>query len=177
MKGSGNSPKQNRPDQDRSWRDINSQDDNLNNSNRHNNNPPYDGSPETRSNPNTPGSGNQKSNDNNSKSTGAGVSGRPNSELSHSGNQGNNAPKYQEGPVPGGADNTRGENVPSREGHGGGAKKGKVDPEQHTPQGSHANPSDTRGADSSDKEFRNTQPNASTLKGHKDKEGLGNEKE
>ncbi|WP_242693127.1 hypothetical protein [Sabulibacter ruber] len=178
-KGKGdNSPKQHRPDQDRSWRDINSQDDQLNNSNRHNNNPPYEGSPETRSNPNTSGSQNQKSaNDDHSKSTGAGVSGRPNSELSHSGNQGKNAPNYQDGPVAGGADNTRGENKPSREGHGGGAKKGKVDPEKHTPQGSHSNPSDTRGADSSDKEFRNNQPNSSTLKGHKNEAGLGNEKE
>ncbi len=68
----------------------------------------------------------------------------------------------QEGPVAGGADNTRGENVPSREGHGGGAKKGKFDPEKHSPQGSNANASDDRGADSSDKEFRNNQPNDST---------------
>lgn len=67
-----------------------------------------------------------------------------------------------EGPVAGGADNTRGENVPSREGHSGGAKKGKFDPETHSPQGSHAAPSDERGADSSDKEFRNNQPNDST---------------
>jgi|GEM_PF-3016619 len=67
-----------------------------------------------------------------------------------------------EGPVAGGADNTRGENVPSQEGHGGGAKKGKLDPEKHSPQGSHANSSDDRGADSSDKEFRNNQPNDST---------------
>ncbi|MFD2247469.1 hypothetical protein [Pontibacter ruber] len=83
----------------------------------------------------------------------------------------------QSGPVAGGADNTRGENKPSREGSSGGAKAGKNTPNQNSPQGSHANPSDNRGADSSDKEFRNNQPNASTLKGHKNKEGLGNEKE
>jgi hypothetical protein len=40
-----------------------------------------------------------------------------------------------EGPVAGDATNTRGENVPSREGHSGGAKKGKFDPEVHSPQG------------------------------------------
>lgn len=68
----------------------------------------------------------------------------------------------QEGPVAGDATNTRGENVPSRDGHSGGAKKGKFDPEKHSPQGSHATPSDERGADSSDKEFRNNQPNDST---------------
>ena len=67
-----------------------------------------------------------------------------------------------EGPVAGDATNTRGENVPSREGHSGGAKKGKFDPEKHSPQGSKATPSDERGADSSDKEFRNNQPNDST---------------
>lgn len=84
-------------------------------------------------------------------------------------------PGQHEGPVAGGADNTRGENKPSREGHGAGAKKGKVDPEQHSPQGSHAAPSDTRGSDSSDKEFRNNQPNASTLKGYKNSEDSGSE--
>jgi hypothetical protein len=79
-----------------------------------------------------------------------------------------------EGPVAGGADNTRGENVPSREGSGGGAKKGKSRAGSDYPQGSHANPSDTsRGADSSDKEFRNNQPNASTLKGNKSNEDEG----
>jgi hypothetical protein len=81
----------------------------------------------------------------------------------------------QEGPVAGGADNTRGENVPSTEGHGGGAKKGKPDAHPQSPQGAHANPSDSRGADSSDKEFRNNQPNASTMKGYKDSSGLGKE--
>ncbi|WP_225986537.1 hypothetical protein [Rufibacter sp. LB8] len=177
-KGRGeDSPKQNRPTQDNSYRDINNQDDQLNNSNRHNNNPPYEGSPETQQNKN-PSNRNTGDNSNNQNTdTGEGVSGRPNSELNHSGTQGNNAPNYQDGPVAGGADNTRGENVPSREGQGGGAKHGKHDPEQHSPQGSNANWSDTRGADSSDKEFKNNQPNASTLKGHKDKEGLGNEKE
>ncbi len=83
----------------------------------------------------------------------------------------------QTGPVAGGADNTRGVNKPSREGTSGGAKAGKNTPNQNSPQGSHANPSDSRGADSSDKEFRNNQPNASTLKGQKNKENLGNEKE
>ena len=88
------------------------------------------------------------------------VSGRP---------QGTNT-----GPVAGGADNTRGENKPSREGSSGGAKKGKASPDHND----HANLSTTtRGSDSTDKEFRNDQPNASTLKGHKSKEGLGNEKE
>ncbi|SHL39807.1 hypothetical protein [Hymenobacter psychrotolerans] len=38
-----------------------------------------------------------------------------------------------EGPVAGGADNTRGENVPSGEGRSGGAKQGKFDPETHSP--------------------------------------------
>jgi len=84
----------------------------------------------------------------------------------------------QTGPVAGGADNTRGENKPSREGSSGGAKKGKDTPNNNSPQGSNANPTTTsRGSDSSDKEFRNNQPNASTLKGHKNKENLGNEKE
>jgi hypothetical protein len=82
------------------------------------------------------------------------------------------------GPVAGGADNTRGENKPSREGSSGGAKKGKDTPDNDSPQGSNANPTTTtRGADSTDKEFRNNQPNASTLKGHKSNENLGNEKE
>ena len=77
----------------------------------------------------------------------------------------------QTGPVAGGADNTRGENKPSREGSSGGAKKGKDTPNQNSPQGSNANPSTTtRGADSTDKEFRNNQPNASTLKTHKSNE-------
>ena len=81
------------------------------------------------------------------------------------------------GPVAGGADNTRGENKPSREGSSGGAKKGKDTPNNDSPQGSNANPTTTtRGADSTDKEFRNNQPNASTLKGHKSNENLGNEK-
>ncbi len=80
-------------------------------------------------------------------------------------------PGQHEGPVAGGADNTRGENKPSREGHSGGAKKGKDTPEHNSPQGSHANPSDTRGSDSTEKEFRNNQPNASTLKGYKNNEG------
>ena len=87
-------------------------------------------------------------------------------------------PGPHDGPVAGGADNTRGENVPSREGSGGGAKQGKSRAGSDYPQGSKANPSDTsRGADSSDKEFRNNQPNASTLKGNKSNENLGLDKE
>jgi hypothetical protein len=82
-----------------------------------------------------------------------------------------------EGPVAGDATNTRGVNVPSREGSSAGAKKGKIDPNPKSPQGSHANPSDSRGADSSDKEFRNNQPNASTLKGYKNRSGLGKEED
>lgn len=70
-------------------------------------------------------------------------------------------PGPHEGPVAGGADNTRGENVPSREGSSGGAKHGKSRPDSDYPQGTHANPADTsRGADSSDKEFRNNQQEA-----------------
>jgi hypothetical protein len=80
-----------------------------------------------------------------------------------------------EGPVTGNALNTRGVNVPHEEGHGGGAKRAKPDLGPKSPQGSHANPSDSRGADSSDKEFRNNQPNASTLKGYKKSSGLGKE--
>lgn len=84
-------------------------------------------------------------------------------------------PGQHEGPVAGGADNTRGENKPSREGHGGGAKKGKENHDPESPQGANANPSDTRGSDSSDKEFRNNPLNASTLKGYKNKEDSGSE--
>ena len=79
----------------------------------------------------------------------------------------------QTGPVAGGADNTRGENKPSSEGHSGGAKAGKASPDKDTQENATTT---TRGADSSDKEFRNNQPNASTLKGNKSNEGLGNEK-
>ncbi|WP_242917752.1 hypothetical protein [Pontibacter liquoris] len=88
------------------------------------------------------------------------VSGRP---------QGTNS-----GPVAGGADNTRGENKPSHEGSSAGAKKGKNTPDNNSPQGSHANKTTSRGADSSDKEFRNNQPNASTTNNSK---GLGNKKD
>ena len=99
-------------------------------------------------------------------------------ELKSHDNQGANVSGRPEGtdtgPVAGGADNTRGENKPSREGNSGGAKKGKDSPDDND----HANlTTTTRGSDSSDKEFRNDQPNASTLKGHKSKEGLGNAKE
>ncbi|MBK0402768.1 hypothetical protein I5M27_07205 [Adhaeribacter sp. BT258] len=76
-------------------------------------------------------------------------------------------PAQNEGPVAGSAANTRGENVPSREGSSGGAKQGKIDPNMKSPQGSKSNPADTRGSDSSDKEFRNNQPNASTQQDQK----------
>ncbi|QCR24997.1 hypothetical protein C1N53_09690 [Pontibacter sp. SGAir0037] len=78
-----------------------------------------------------------------------------------------------EGPVPGGADNTRGVNKPSSEGTSGGAKAGKASPDKDTQE---VSATTTRGADSTDKEFRNNQPNASTLKGQKSNENLGNEK-
>ena len=84
---------------------------------------------------------------NNSSGKGVGVSGQQ--------------PGPIEGPVAGGADNTRGENKPSREGSGEGAKKGKSRPDSDYPQGTHINPSDTtRGADSADKGFQNDQRNA-----------------
>ncbi|MCJ8164178.1 hypothetical protein MKJ04_04940 [Pontibacter sp. E15-1] len=68
--------------------------------------------------------------------------------------------KSQTGPVAGGADNTRGENTS-------GSKVANSD---------QANLSTTtRGADSTDKEFRNDQPDASTLKKHKSNEDLANE--
>jgi hypothetical protein len=78
-------------------------------------------------------------------------------------------PGKHEGPVPGSAANTRGQNVPSWLGHSGGAKphKGTPNPNMNSPQGSNANPADTRGSDSTDKEFRNNQPNASTLQDKK----------
>ena len=70
-------------------------------------------------------------------------------------------PGQHEGPVAGGADNTRGENVPSREGSGEGAKTGKSRADSDYPQGTHANPSTAaRGAESVDKEFRNNQQEA-----------------
>ena len=85
-------------------------------------------------------------------------------------------PASQEGPVAGSAANTRGENVSSREGSGDGTKQGKDTPNNNSTQGSNANPSDTRGADSTDKEFRNSQPNASTLQSDKSNENQGSEK-
>ena len=69
-------------------------------------------------------------------------------------------PGQHEGPVAGGANNTRGENKPSREASTGGAKKGKENEATDLLNHTHRNPSDSRGADSSDKEFRNNQPNA-----------------
>ncbi len=91
-------------------------------------------------------SGNEQNEKNNS-GKGVGVSGQQ--------------PGPHEGPVAGGADNTRGENVSSREGSGGGAKHGKARPNSDYPQGTHANPAtDTRGADSADKSFRNDQQTA-----------------
>ena len=81
------------------------------------------------------------------------------------GNVSGQQPSGQNGPVAGSAENTRGENKPSREGKSGGAKHGKNTPDNDSPQGSNANSTTTtRGSDSSDKEFRNNQPNASTLK-------------
>jgi hypothetical protein len=80
------------------------------------------------------------------------------------GNISGQQPSGQNGPVAGSAENTRGENKPSREGTSGGAKHGKDTPDQDSPQGSNANSTTTRGSDSTDKEFRNNQPNASTLK-------------
>jgi hypothetical protein len=81
-----------------------------------------------------------------SKGKGVGVSGQQ--------------PGEHEGPVEGGAANTRGENKPSREASSGGAKKGKENSATDKVHKSHANPSDARGSDSSDKQFRNNQPNA-----------------
>ncbi|GAB3202424.1 hypothetical protein ABID22_003875 [Pontibacter aydingkolensis] len=81
------------------------------------------------------------------------VSGRP---------QGTNT-----GPVAGGADNTRGENKSgenksNKEGSNKG-EKGQYSRNGNSPQGSIANPTTTsRGADSTDKEFRNNQANDST---------------
>ncbi|WP_460920500.1 hypothetical protein [Pontibacter brevis] len=97
---------------------------------------------------------------------------------SHAGKGGNvsgQQPGDITGPVGGSAENTRGENKPSREGHGGGAKPGGDSPDKESNQTNLTTTS--RGADSTDKEFRTDQPNASTLKGHKSNEGLGNEKE
>ncbi|NDK57400.1 hypothetical protein [Pontibacter fetidus] len=76
--------------------------------------------------------------------------------------------------VAGGADNTRGENKPSQEGKSGGAKhgSGNRDRDNITPQDPNANLTTTsRGSDSSDKEFRNNQPNASTNLGQKGNKG------
>lgn len=84
-------------------------------------------------------------------------------------------PGQHEGPVAGGADNTRGENVPRAEGTGTGAERARPDAGNDSPQGSNANPTDTRGSDSSDKEFRNNQPNASTLQEYKSSEDSGSE--
>lgn len=85
--------------------------------------------------------------------------------------------------VAGGADNTRGENKASREGGSGGAKAGKDNDnlnqnrDRITPQDPKANLTTTsRGADSTDKEFRNDQPNASTLKAQKSSNNLGKKK-
>ncbi|KAA5543536.1 hypothetical protein [Adhaeribacter rhizoryzae] len=69
-------------------------------------------------------------------------------------------PGTHEGSVTGGAANTRGENKPSWEASTGGAKKGKENEATDLLNQTHANPSDARGADSSDKQFRNNQSNA-----------------
>ncbi len=84
---------------------------------------------------------------------------KSNNELKNKADQENNEQqKSQTGPVAGGADNTRGENKSGN--------KGKMNSDQ-------ANLSTTtRGADSTDKEFRNDQPNASTLKSHKSSNDL-----
>lgn len=100
-----------------------------------------------------------KNNISNELNTHAGVSGQQ--------------PGSQTGPVGGSAENTRGVNKPSSEGHTAGAKPGKANPDKDTQENATTT---TRGADSTDKEFRNNQPNASTLKGHKSNEDLGNEK-
>jgi hypothetical protein len=100
-----------------------------------------------------------------------------NSDFGKKGGVSGQQPGNMEGQVPGGADNTRGQNVPHDQGHSGGAKKAKTDTNPKSPQGSRAKPSDSRGAESSDKEFRNNQPNASTLKGYKKSSGLGKEKD
>ena len=77
----------------------------------------------------------------------------------------------------GSAANTRGENKPSHQGSSGGAKQGKDRPNQDSPQGSNANRSTTsRGADSTDKEFRNNQPNDSTSLDQKGKKGTDSNK-
>ncbi|PIQ22424.1 MAG: hypothetical protein COW65_03245 [Cytophagales bacterium CG18_big_fil_WC_8_21_14_2_50_42_9] len=84
-----------------------------------------------------------------------------NNDFAKKGGVSGQQPGPHEGPVASGADNTRGENVPSREGNGGGAKHGKSRPDSDYPQGTHANPATTtRGADSADKEFRNNQQQA-----------------
>lgn len=100
-----------------------------------------------------------------------------NEEFGQKGGVSGQQPGSQEGQVSGDARNTRGMNVPHEEGHSGGAKRAKPDLAPKSPQGSHANPSDSRGADSSDKEFRNNQPNASTLQEHKKNAGSGKKKE
>ncbi|PRY10188.1 hypothetical protein CLV24_115105 [Pontibacter ummariensis] len=105
---------------------------------------------------------------------------KSNELKSHAGEGGNLKDQRQSntGPQAGSAANTRGENKPHTEGDSAGAKKAKPDLEKDSPQGSHRNSTTTtRGADSTDKEFRNNQPNASTLKGHKSSSGLGNEKQ
>ncbi|MGV3502799.1 MAG: hypothetical protein ACO1O1_03780 [Adhaeribacter sp.] len=99
-----------------------------------------------------------------------------NDDFGQKGGVSGQPPASHQGQVSGDARNTRGMNVPSHQGQSGGAKKGKFDPEPKSPQGSNAKPSDSRGADSSDKEFRNNQPNASTLQGHKNKPGAGKDK-
>ena len=71
-------------------------------------------------------------------------------------------PGSVEGPVAGGADNTRGENVSSREGKGAGAKKGKSEGNSDVPQGNNNEASTTtpRGDVSYDKGFRDNQQEA-----------------
>lgn len=68
-------------------------------------------------------------------------------------------PGTHNGPVAGDVDNTRIEKKPNRESSTGGAKKGKENKATIILNNIHRNPSDARGADSSDKQFRNNQPN------------------
>jgi hypothetical protein len=79
-------------------------------------------------------------------------------------------PGKQEGPSAGNTSNTGTENTSGQKNTSG---QNQENATSQSPQGSAAKPSDTRGADSSDKEIMNNQPNASTLQnqqGNKDTE-------
>ncbi|HSI89517.1 MAG TPA: hypothetical protein VK927_00300 [Adhaeribacter sp.] len=73
-------------------------------------------------------------------------------------------PGHHEGPVAGSAANTRSEENPDQQNS---SEKKQPSARDQSPQGSAAKPTSTRGADSSDKEFRNNQSDASTLQEHK----------